>query len=125
MQISALAGIAESDSIDKAAANDKATRLVFISEAPSHSHSDPTRAYTELDRDVERSRYLGISTSECHVVVALGSQRKKVAIVHSGKRCKRSDPLPFVVAAYMPQQKILEYELPLASPQRTAASTAR
>jgi hypothetical protein len=125
MQISALAGIAESDSIDKAAANDKATRLVFIGEAPSHSHSDPTRAYTELDRDVERSRYLGISTSECHVVVALGSQRKKVAIVHSGKRCKRSDPLPFVVAAYMPQQKILEYELPLASPQRTAASTAR
>jgi hypothetical protein len=44
---------------------------------------------------------------------------------HGGKRRERSDPLPFVVAAYMPQQKILDDEFPLAGPQRTAASTAR
>jgi hypothetical protein len=38
---------------------------------------------------------------------------------------QQRDPLPFLAAAYMPQQKILENEFPLAGPQRTAASTAR
>jgi hypothetical protein len=44
MQNSALAGIAESDSIDKAAANDKAIRLVFIGEVSlTLSFPDPVK----------------------------------------------------------------------------------
>jgi hypothetical protein len=43
----------------------------------------------------------------------------------AGRSIKQRDPLPFLAAAYMPQQKILEDEFSLAGPQRTAASTAR
>jgi hypothetical protein len=43
----------------------------------------------------------------------------------AGRSIGQRDPLPFLAAAYMPQQKILEDEFPLAGPQRTAANTAR
>jgi hypothetical protein len=43
----------------------------------------------------------------------------------AGRSLRQRDPLPFLAAACMPQQKILEDEFPLVGPQRTAASTAR
>jgi hypothetical protein len=55
----------------------------------------------------------------------VSGEHSRSMISIAGRSIKQRDPLPFLAAAYMPQQKILEDEFSLAGPQRTAASTAR